>query len=166
MFVKWGSRLFLFLLLAQLSVLAEALQSPLQWPSMEEEVAMEEPSYPAPSTIPPLLSCSLDMVDFKEVDYNTLFDGGYGSKFENIILTLCSSEGKQIPWKKTAPFEPSTLDQVAEQCCSDIMYGLETVSLKEVHSTEFHSPWKLFFFFTAFLFCVLYIIRYAYESKR
>lgn len=135
---------------------------------MEDEslTAVEEPTYPASSTIPPLLGCSLDMVDLKEVDYNTLFDGVYGSQFENAILTLCSDEGRQIPWKKTAPFEPSTLDQVAEQCCSDIIYGLETVSLQEVHFTEFRSPSKLFFFFTAFVFCLLYIIRCAYERKR
>ncbi|KAJ5094430.1 hypothetical protein N7456_010291 [Penicillium angulare] len=67
------------------------------------------------------------MADLKEIDYNTLFDGAYGSKFENAILTLCSEEGKQIPWKKTSPFKHSVLDQVAEDCCSDILEGLETV---------------------------------------
>jgi hypothetical protein len=166
MFLKWLLSLFLFS--EQLCVLAAAFQSPLRDPSMEDEslAVVDEPSYPASSTISPLLSCSLDMVDLKEVDYNTLFDGAYGSKFENAILTLCSDEGKQIPWKKTDLFEPSILDQVAEQCCSDILYGLDTVSLEDVHSVGFRSPWGQFFFFSAFVFCLLYIIKYAYERKR
>lgn len=84
-------------------------------------------------------SCSLDMIH-KEVDYNTTFDGRYGSRFENVILTLCSDQGKQIPWRATNLMEASMLDRAAEECCSDIIYGLDTVSLEDVDSVGAYLP--------------------------
>ena len=124
------SLLGLIFLARQLSTLVVALQNPLPAGGS----AVEEPHDTASSSLPSLLGCSLDMVNLKEVDYNTIFDGSYGSKFENALLTLCSDEGKGIPWKKNSSFEPSVLDQVAERCCSDILQGLDTVSFERRHS--------------------------------
>ncbi|KAJ6004888.1 hypothetical protein N7540_012687 [Penicillium herquei] len=176
MFLQWHLSLFSF---QQFLVLAATLPTPLRARFSDDEslaAVSEESSYPDSESDPSsLLSCSLDMVNLKEADYNTIFDGAYGSRFENAILTLCSDEGKQIPWKKTSPFEPSILDQVAEHCCSDIMYGLETVPLESVHSDSmgFRSPaspananWGPFFFFSAFVFCLLYIIKSTYGRRR
>ena len=162
MFPKWlfGS----FLLVERLFVLVASLQSPLQDLSSADEslTTMEDSNYPPSSSIPSLPSCSLDLVNLKEVDYNTIFDGGYGSKFENAILTLCSDEGKHIPWKKTNTLEPWILDQVAERCCSDLIHGLETVSLDKVNSVGLYSPWTLFFV-SASVSCLLFIIKAVYE---
>jgi hypothetical protein len=162
MFLKWLLSLFL---LENLFVLAAALQLPLRDASSEGEslAVAQEPSNPDSTSLP---SCSLDMVELKEVDYNTIFDGAYGSQFENAILTLCSEEGKQIPWKSTIIFEPSMLDRVAERCCSDIMYGLDTVTSERVHSAGcgFHSG--LLFFFSAFVICILCVsIRFAHGRR-
>lgn len=162
MFLKW---LLSLILLEKLLVLAAALQLPMRdIPSEGESLAaVLEPSNADPTSLP---SCSLGMVELKEVDYNTIFDGAYGSQFENAILTLCSEEGKQIPWKSTNIFEPSMLDQVAEQCCSDIMYGLDTVTFERVHSTGSGFDSGLFLFFSAFVICILCIsIRFTHGRR-
>ncbi|KAJ5609185.1 hypothetical protein N7528_009752 [Penicillium herquei] len=171
MFLNWQLSLLSF---QQLIVLAAALPNSLRHRSSEDEsppAVGAELSHPdsEPSSSS-LLSCSLDLIDLKEADYNTVFDGAYGSGFENAILTLCSEEGKQIPWKNTNQFKPSTLDQVAEQCCSDIMSGLETFSFKSSQhdSVEIRPPANgtLFFFFSAFAICLLYIIKSTSINKR
>jgi hypothetical protein len=117
----------------------------------------------------PLLSrCSLDLFDLKKIDYNTIFDGAYGSEFTNVILTLCSDEGIQIPWNRNGRFEPSYLDQLAEQCCSDTINGLEDVSLMETESeTEsvgVPSPQRIFFL-SASVCCMLFIVKFVYKCK-
>lgn len=162
MFLKWPLSLFL---LEKVFVLVAALQLPLRDVSSESEslAAAQETSNRDPTSLP---SCSLDMVELKEIDYSTIFDGAYGSQFENAILTLCSEEGKQIPWKSTNIFEPSMLDQVAEQCCSDIMYGLDTVTFERVHSAGCGFYSGLLFFFSAFVICTFCIISRFTHGRR
>jgi hypothetical protein len=113
----------------------------------------------------PLLSrCSLDLFDLKKADYHTVFDGAYGSELTNVFLTLCSDEGKQIPWKGHSRFETSYLDQAAEQCCSDIINGFGNDSIRETELAGAPSLWK-FCFISASVCCILFMVRTACKRR-
>lgn len=116
--------------------------------------------------------CSLDLFDLKETDYNTVFDGAYGSEFTNVMLTLCSDEGQQIPWKQNGRFKPSYLDQVAKQCCSDTINGVENSlhmeTESEAESVGVFGPREILFFAASafcFFFIFFFISKLAYKRK-
>jgi hypothetical protein len=164
MYLPWG--LSLLLLAKQTLALAVMIQS-----SSQESLAataypltMREPGYPASSDPSFLSKCAVNLFDLKKSDYSTIFDGAYGPESTNIFLTLCSDEGKQIPWKRPGRFAFSYLDHVAEWCCSDMINGVETVTFMGMDS-ETVPFWKIFFL-SASLCCTLYIIRLVSKRKQ
>lgn len=168
MYLPWCLSIILFS--RQPFALVAAVQSSLRdIVSADTSLPTVERSGHSTSTGMPLLSkCSLDSFDLKKRDYNTIFDGAYGSDFTNIILTICSDAGKQIPWKRNDGFEPSCLDRVAEKCYLDAINGVENVSLIE---TEFETElvgvssfWRNFFL-SASVFCILFIVSFASKRK-
>jgi hypothetical protein len=164
MYLPWG--LSLLLLAKQTLALAVVIQNSPQesLAATADLLTMREPGYPA-SSGPPLLSkCALNLFDLKKSDYSTIFDGAYGPESTNILLTLCSDEGKQIPWKRPGRFAFSYLDHVAQWCCSDMINGVETVTFKDM-SSDSVPFWKIFFL-SASLCCTLYIVRLVSKRKQ
>ncbi|KAJ5476331.1 hypothetical protein N7475_002060 [Penicillium sp. IBT 31633x] len=109
-----------FLLLTQSFTLAAAVQNPsfARFPTVGN---VPRP----PTTFHASLSadCPSDLNDLK-AQYNTIFDGDYGSKFDDEILTLCYNLNNEAHWKKNQGFGPSyrdKFDKVVNNCCAASM---------------------------------------------
>lgn len=165
MYLPWFLSIILFV--RQSFALVAAVQVPLQ-DILSTEVPLptvDESGHSTFTRMPALSRCSLQLFDLKKADFNTIFDGFYGFD-ANIFLTICSDEGKRIPWQRNDRFGPSYLDRVAEQCCSDTINGEGNGFLMDFEKDSADVPfWKLFFV-SAGMFCILFFFMFAYKRNR
>lgn len=151
-------------LLSQSSTLAAAIPTPshsFNGLQTAEDVLSSVTSFH--TTISP--NCASYLNELK-TQYNTIFDGDYSSKFDD-IFGLCYNINNGARWENGEGFDPSYLekfDKVRENCCLDSMQHGEGGSAMADPLEDLKLPWKYLFFLASFS-CLLVVFKAAWKQN-
>ncbi|KAJ5498809.1 hypothetical protein N7453_007860 [Penicillium expansum] len=150
-------------LFSQFSTLAAAVPNPVfsfdRLQTAENEPSSVTSFHP---TLPP--NCVSDLNDLKS-QYNTIFDGDYSSKFDD-ISALCYNTNSEAHWEHSEGFNHLYLDKFdkfRKNCCQDSMQHWEGGIAVAEPWEDFKLPWKYLFFLASFC-CLLVVFKAAWEN--
>lgn len=150
-------------LLSQSSTLAAVIPTPnhsFNGLQTAEDVSSSVTSFH--TTLSP--NCASYLNELK-AHYNTIFDGDYSSKFDD-IFGLCYINN-EVSWGNSGEFDALYLDKfekIRENCCLDSMQHGEGGGAMADPLENFKLPWKYPFFLASFS-CLLVVFKAIWKQN-